>query len=93
MADWYGNRYKERYIFRRVAWGSFQEHENYDYITSGSIEGATDSEQKVTGSFSFEGYVLPNVNDLIRIYYQFTDEEGKTEETALDSFPTTGKRV
>ena len=83
MANWHGNRYKENYIFRRVAWGTFQEHESYDYITSGSIEGASDSEKKVTGTFDFEGYVLPNVSDLIRVYYRFNDDRGQTAEVPV----------
>ena len=83
MANWYSNRYEEVFTFRRLSWDSWQEHESYDFITSGSIESATDSELKVTGSFDFEGYVLPEVNDLIRIYYSFTDDEGKTASSPL----------
>lgn len=70
-----GNRYEEQYIFFRVAWENWQEHETYDYILSGTIEEATDRETKVTGNFDFEGYEIPDVNDLVRIYYSFRDDE------------------
>lgn len=73
---WHGNRYNEQFIYRRVEWGTWQEHEEYDWITDGSIEQSAESELKVTGSFDFEGYVLPNESDLIRVYYQFEDDYG-----------------
>ena len=81
--DWHGNRHDETYTFRRVSWDTWQEHETYDYITHGNIEYAADSEQKVTGSFDFEGYVLPEVSDLIRVYYSFTDDAGEKAEQPL----------
>lgn len=74
MVNLTGNRHNERYTFYRVAWENWQEHETYDYILSGSIEGSVDAELKITGSFEFEGYETPNVNDLIRLYYSFTDD-------------------
>ena len=83
MTNWHGNRYNETYTFRRVSWQTWQEHETYDYITGGSIESAADSEAKVTGSFDFEGYLLPEVSDLIRIYYSFSDDEEKDESVPL----------
>lgn len=76
--NWHGNRLSERYIFRRVAWGTWQEHETYDYITKGSIEQSTESELKVTGSFDFEGYILPQESDMIRVYYSFKDDDDMT---------------
>ena len=83
MANWHGNRHSERYIYRRVAWRTWQEHESYDYITSGSIEQSAGSELKVTGAFDFEGYELPNENDLIRIYYQFRDDDNVLASTPV----------
>lgn len=71
--NWYGNRRNEKYIFRRVAWENWQEAETYNYITSGNVELSTEAELKSTGSFEFEGYDIPNVNDLIRLYYSFED--------------------
>ena len=76
VADWKGNRFSEKYTYRKVAWGTWQEHEAYGFITSGSIEQSTESEKKVTGSFNFEGYELPSVEDLIRVYYSFKDDNG-----------------
>lgn len=83
MAEWYGNRHDERYIYRRVAWDNWQEHEAYGFITSGSLELAADSDLKVSGSFSFEGLEAPNTDDLVRIYYAFTDDAGEAVETPL----------
>lgn len=74
MADWHGNRHNETYTFKRVAWSNWQEHENYGYITGGTIEFGTDADLKVTGSFDFEGLELPNSTDLLRIYYSFEDD-------------------
>lgn len=76
VADWHGNRSKERYEYVRVAWDTWQEHETYDFITKGSTEQAADTEKKAVGSFDFEGYEAPNERDLIRIYYSFEDDAG-----------------
>lgn len=75
--NWNGNRYKEKYTFKRVAWENWQEHEEYKYITGGEIELAEDSELKVTGSFDFDGLELPNARDLLRVYYSFEDSAGE----------------
>lgn len=83
--NWYGNRHNEQFIFRKVSWDNWQEHETYDYITGGEIEYAIDAELKITGKFDFEGYEIPNPNDLIRVYYRFTNN-GETEETPLATF-------
>ena len=81
--NWYGNRYDETFTFRRVSPDTWQEHESYDYITQGSIESATDSELKVTASFNFEGYVLPEISDLIRVYYSFAEDAGEIAQEPL----------
>lgn len=80
---WNGNRHDETFIYRRVSWDTWQEHEDYDFITKGSIEQSADSELKVTGSFDFEGYVLPNESDLIRVYYEFIDDYDVQSSTAV----------
>lgn len=80
---WHGNRTQEQYIFRKVARATWQEHETYNYITSGSVEQSADADTKVTGSLSFEGYEIPDPKDLIRIYYRFKDQYGLTAETAI----------
>lgn len=90
-ADWHGNRQKEQYLFKKVAWSTWQEHETYNYITSGSIEQSAEAETKVTGSFHFEGYEIPDPKDLIRVYYRFRDEHDLLAEvpiaTLVVSFP------
>lgn len=83
--NYYGNRHNEEFIFTRVSWEGFNERENYNYITSGTIEYAVDSALKVTGKFDFEGYDLPNPNDLIRVYYRFTNG-GESVKHALATF-------
>jgi len=84
--NWNGNRYNEDYVFRRVEWPNFQEHESYNYITQGSIEMSAEAELKVTGSFDFEGYDIPDVNDLIRVYYSFEDSDNNTAYEPLGTF-------
>jgi hypothetical protein len=86
MAFLYGNRHDEQYVFKRVSWENFQEHESYSFIKGGSIEYADSSSLKVTGSFPFEGYELPDANDLVRIYYSFRDDNGEKFEDALATF-------
>lgn len=83
--NWFGNRKNEEFIFKRVSWDNWQEHETYNYITSGSIEYAADAELKVSGKFEFEGYDIPDTNDLIRVYYRFT-EGSESVEIALATF-------
>lgn len=78
MIDYYGNRHNETFIYKRVAWSNWQEHESYGFITSGSIEMSTDSDLVITGSFSFEGFDIPDTKDLLRIYYSFTDDHGES---------------
>ena len=81
--DYLGNRHGERFIFKRVSPDTYLEHGSYDYITDGEIELSTESDLVITGSFSFEGYEIPDTNDLVRIYYRFTDDFGDTKSHAL----------
>lgn len=94
MAYWYGNRHDEKYIFTRVSWEDWTERENYNSIVSGSIELAADSELKANGSFAFQGNETPNVNDLLRVYYQFNDDHWEKERVAIATlfceYATTG---
>lgn len=83
--NWFGNRKNEEFIFKRVSWDDWTEHESYNYITSGSIEYSADAELKVTGKFEFEGYDIPDTNDLIRVYYKFS-QGSETIEVALATF-------
>lgn len=86
--NYYGNRYDEEFIYRRLSWESWIENLTYNYITSGSIEYSNDASLKVTGKFNFTGYELPNEEDLIRVYYKFKDENGESQEMALATFFT-----
>lgn len=81
--DYFGNRHGERFIFKRVSPDTYLEHGSYDYITEGSLELSTESDLVVTGSFSFEGYEIPDTKDLIRIYYRFTDDFSDTQSHPL----------
>ena len=83
MIDYTSNRHNEKYTYKRVAWDNWTEHEAYPWITSGSLELAAGSDLKVTGSFSFEGKDLPNTTDLLRVYYDFDDDEGEHAHIAL----------
>ena len=73
---WTEDRIDEEYLYVRVDPVTWQEHETYDYITKGSIEMASTAEQKVTGSFEFEGYEVPAESDLMRVYYSFRERSG-----------------
>lgn len=84
--NWYENRHDEEFIYKRLSWDNWIENLTYNYITSGSIEYANDSDLKCTGKFNFTGYELPNENDLIRVYYRFKDDSGESQETALATF-------
>lgn len=83
MVDYNGNRHDEKYTYKRVSWANWAEHENYPYITAGSIEIAANSDLKITGSFDFEGNKLPNTSDMLRVYYDFTDDNGEHAHVAL----------
>ena len=83
MIDYTSNRHNETYTYKRVAWDNWVEHESYPYITEGSLELAADSDLKVTGSFTFEGSELPNTADLLRVYYDFDDDNGEHAHIAL----------
>lgn len=82
----YGNRHNERYIFRRVKWPTFEELEEYPYIIDGSLEFSADADMKITGTFNFEGFELPNVDDLMRVYYEFTDDNGEKGTYPIGTF-------
>ena len=90
-ADWYGNRTRERYTFRRVTWNPgqpdhFQECSDYTNVTGGSVELSAFTDTKASCSFDFLGGELPDTRDLVRIYYSFTDDNGETAETAIGTF-------
>lgn len=87
--NYYGNRHNETYTYKRVAWENWTEHENYGYITGGSLELSTDSDMFVSGNFTFEGLELPDTTDLMRVYYSFTDDDGEAVSLPLATFCVT----
>lgn len=87
--NWLGNRYGETYEYVKVSWDNWNEFDTYDYITSGSLELATTSDLKVTGTFQFQGMETPDVNNLLRVYYSFYDDKDVYTRQPLGTFFTT----
>lgn len=77
---------REAFAFRRVTWPGFQEAEDYQMFTGGSISLSALSELRAQGSLEFAGESLPDEHDLVRVYYRFTDELGETAQFALGTF-------
>ena len=84
--NWIGNRYRERYEYVKVSWQNWNEIGAYDYITGGSIELSASSELKATGDFTFQGTALPDVNNLLRVYYSFYDDQNNYERKPIATF-------
>lgn len=82
-ADWAGNRSDERWEFRVVSWSPgtdahLSELGEYGNIVSASIELSALSDLKATGELSFKGGEPPQPDSLVRAYYSFTDDAGRT---------------
>lgn len=87
MIDLYGNRANETYTYRKVPWADLsQEGKNLGDVTGGSVELSAFSDLKATCSFTFEGQEEPDPNELIRIYYSFTDDHGQSESFPIGTF-------
>lgn len=97
MTDWYGNRRKERYTFRRVLWdwdnstqtagsGHLQEGADYGNVTRGTVSLAAFTDAKASCTFDFIGGDPPDTTDLVRIYYSFEDDHGEQAEIMLGTF-------
>lgn len=86
MINLYGNRSNETYTYRRVSWPTLQEGPSLGNITEGSFELSALSDLKATCTFSFYGEEAPDPNDLIRIYYSFTDDNGEVAEYPIGTF-------
>lgn len=82
---WDGNRYNERFTYRRVKWPSLEEAEEYGFITKGNVELSAFSTVKATCSFDFDGEV-PDTVDAVRIIYGFDDDRGNHHEQVLGTF-------
>lgn len=78
MANWLGNRRGNRFFYRRIVWPTWEEAEDYENATGGSLELSALSDTKASGSLDFDGEI-PNTSDLLRIYYEFTDDDGNQE--------------
>ena len=87
--DWFGERHNEKYLFRRVSWDAWQydiahgtttpdEIGELTNITGGGVSLSALNDLKATCEFTFEGGEPPNPNELVRIYYVFTDKNGRT---------------
>ena len=81
MADWKGSR-TGGFFYREVEWPTFKEVGDYQHATGGSLEMSALSDVKVNGSLSFDGEP-PNPANLLRVFYGFTDAEGRYEEVAV----------
>lgn len=77
---WHGNRYHERWTFRRVKWPGMEEAEDYGQITGGKSSESQFKELKATGSIDYEGSTVPDEDDAVRVYYGFTDDAGESWE-------------
>lgn len=77
---WHGNRFDERWTFRRVKWPVMDEAEDYWQITGGKSSESQFKDLKATGSIDFEGAEVPDDNDPVRVYYGFTNQWGETWE-------------
>lgn len=84
--DWFGNRHDETYIYKKVSWNGWIENEEYDSVTSGSVELSSENSLVATGSFEFNGFNEPDVKDLIRIYYSFKDDLGEQITVPIGTF-------
>lgn len=85
MADYSTNRSAEKFIFKRVSWSTWAEVGAYDQFTGGSIDYGAYSQLKVSAALDYTGEA-PDTTDLVRVYYQFTDDAGETAEHALGTF-------
>lgn len=77
---WHGNRTAERWTFRRVTWPGMQEAEDFWQVTGGSASLSAFTDLKDQGSIDYKGQSVPDGNDLVRVYYGFTDDAGERWE-------------
>lgn len=81
--DWSGNRHKEKFTYRIVDWETWKEVGEVGNIISGNLYLSALNDMRATGNFEYDGGSAPNPNDLVRIYYTFSDDYGRT----LDPYP------
>lgn len=98
MSYLFGNRAIETYTYRRVKWdwawdeavphagpNHFAESDDLGSVTGGAVELSALSDLKASCSFSFEGEA-PGIDDLIRIYYSFDDDDGSHADFCIGTF-------
>lgn len=83
MTDYLGNRHNEKFVYRRVSWPGMVEGEEYRQFTGGSVEKSAFSDLKESGSVNYQGDTPPDDHDLLRIYYEFDDDDGNHAEHAI----------
>lgn len=81
MADWTGSR-RGRFVYRSVDWETWDEGAEYAHATGGSLELSAFTSLKASGSVKFDG-APPDTEGLIRIYYEFEDDQGEAESVCL----------
>lgn len=74
--DWFSSRRNETFTYKKVLFPSMEEVGTYTNITGGSIEYSAFSDLKVSGKLTLDGTEMPDMLNLIRVYYSFTDASG-----------------
>lgn len=82
MADWFGARRKVKWRYMRVDWHTWDEVGEYSTVTGGSSEESYFTSIKSGGSLAFVGEP-PSMYDLVRVYYDFTDDMGESVHEAV----------
>lgn len=91
--DWTGNRSHERFRFVRCEWPSLREVGDYGNVTGGSAEFSALSSVKSTCSFDFDGGEPPSAVDAVRVWYEFTDDDGEQARVAIGTWLPTYTEV
>lgn len=81
----YDSHRDESWSFRKVSWPGFEELDDFDMFTEGTVELSALSDLRAAGSLAFAGK-KPDKSRLVRIYYTFTDPAGQTNTSALGTF-------
>lgn len=82
MADWFGARRNVKWRYMRVDWHTWDEVGEYSTVTSGNSEESYFTSIKGGGSLAFVGGP-PSTYDLVRVYYDFTDDRGESVHEAV----------
>ena len=74
MVSWNGNRYNETFTYKKVLYPSMVEAEEYTDFVGGDIEYSLFTDLKCSGSLNVEGNEMPDMRNLVRVYYSFEDD-------------------